>query len=268
MPPSDIENCFIGVVCGLSDTTLLQSTNYWKNAQQQRLPFTMDPRVLYRGYLANTFQNCFSVMSQFYLNGVTKRLLTGGTERPLTNSEKITAGVTAGALSSVISSPLELVMIQQQLKGGGMLTTMGNLVAEGPNTVFRGTLGMALREGIYCGGYLGIMPVVREEIVRRYPDSWGASNDSARLCATFIAGPICSFSSHPSDTLKTCLQGDIERQSFNGYVQATRKIVLERGAVALWAGLPWRVFRQFCAVFLFDKINADLGPRLFPHAFP
>ena len=32
-----------------ADTTLLQSTNYWKNAKQQGLPFTMDPRVLYRG---------------------------------------------------------------------------------------------------------------------------------------------------------------------------------------------------------------------------
>ena len=35
----------------------------------------------------------------------------------------------------------------------------------------RGLMGMMLREGIYCGGYLGIMPVVRQEITTRYPDS-------------------------------------------------------------------------------------------------
>lgn len=39
------------------------------------------------------------------------------------------------------------------------------------------------------------------------------------------------------------------------------------GLSALWLGMPWRVFRQFCAIFLFDKINAELSPRLFPHAF-
>jgi hypothetical protein len=111
------------------------------------------------------------------------------------------------------------------------------------------------------------MPVVREEIVRRYPDSWGRSDDSARLCATIIAGPICSFSSHPPDTLKTVLQGDVEGRSYVSYAQATRKLVAERGATALWAGLPWRVFRQFVAVFLFDKINVDLAPKIFPHAF-
>ena len=67
---------------------------------------------------------------------------------------------------------------------------------------------MMLREGIFCGGYLGIMPVVREEITRRYPHSYGSTDDRARLCATVIAGPICSFLSHPPDTIKTVMQGD------------------------------------------------------------
>ena len=31
--------------------------------------------------------------------------------------------------------------------------------------------------------------------------------------------------------------------------------------------MPWRLFRQFCAIFLFDKINAELAPLVFPHAF-
>ena len=43
---SDLENCAIGAICGTADTTLLQSTNYWKNASQQRLPFTMNPAIL------------------------------------------------------------------------------------------------------------------------------------------------------------------------------------------------------------------------------
>ena len=45
---SDTENSALGIVCGVTDCTLLQSTNYWKNAQQQGLPFTLNPSVLYR----------------------------------------------------------------------------------------------------------------------------------------------------------------------------------------------------------------------------
>ena len=63
------------------------------------------------------------------------------------------------------------------------------------------------------------------------------------------------------------MQGDIEQRRYTTYGQATRRIIAERGVAALWSGLPFRLARQFIAVFLFDKINAELAPRLFPHAF-
>jgi len=267
MPMSDMENCAIGIFCGFADTTLLQSTNYWKNAQQQGLPFTLNPAVLYRGYTVNTLQNSFCVMSQFFLNGIIKKALTGGSDRELGPFEKIGAGVSAGMLSSFVASPCELVMIQQQVNGGGLFETASRLLKEGPTTVFRGTLGMMAREGVYCGGYLGIMPVVRQHICETYPDTYGSNDDKARLYATFVAGPICSFSSHPPDTIKTCLQGDIRNAKFSGYAQTAQVLIKERGLPSLWAGMPWRLFRQFCAIFLFDKINSELAPIIFPHAF-
>ena len=108
---------------------------------------------------------------------------------------------------------------------------------------------------------------VRERLRKDYPDSLGKTEDSARLFATMIAGPICSFASHPPDTFKTCLQGDIEGAKYQTYAGTCRTLVAERGLSSLWAGMPWRVFRQFCAIFLFDKINTELAPIIFPHAF-
>jgi len=261
---TDAENCAVGVLCGVTDCTLLQATNYWKNAKQQGLAFTLDPRVLYRGYAINTTQNGLCVMSQFFLNGVLKNAVTGGIDRPLTSGETIATAVSAGAISSLFASPMELVMIQQQVKGGGVLSTAGDLIAKGPSTVFRGMTGMMLREGLYCGGFLGFIPVVRAEVQKANPD---LSADQARLAATFLAGPICSMASHPPDTLKTCLQGDVEGANFKSYGQAARKLIAERGYSSLWAGAPWRIFRQFCCFLLFDKINSDVVPILFPHAF-
>ena len=89
----------------------------------------------------------------------------------------------------------------------------------------------------------------------------------ARLAAAFTAGPVCSMASHPADTIKTCLQGDVEQAKFKGYGQTAGKIIEERGMAALWAGAPWRIFRQFCCFLLFDKINTDVAPLIFPHAF-
>ena len=62
-------------------------------------------------------------------------------------------------------------------------------------------------------------------------------------------------------------EGDIEGAKYKGYGQSITTVMQERGVRALWAGAPWRIFRQFCCFLLFDKINTDLAPILFPHAF-
>ena len=50
---SDSENALLGLAGGGLEVTCFQSLNYFKNATQQGLPLSMDPRVLYRGYGAN-----------------------------------------------------------------------------------------------------------------------------------------------------------------------------------------------------------------------
>mmetsp|Transcript_44957 Transcript_44957/g.147494 ORF Transcript_44957/g.147494 Transcript_44957/m.147494 type:complete len:158 (-) Transcript_44957:357-830(-) len=156
-------------------------------------------------------------------------------------------------------------MIQQQRKGGSLFGTAAELARGGHLT--RGTTGMMLREGLFCGGYMGVTPVMRGWLRENYPDSIGSTEDRARLAATLISTPVCSFASHPPDTLKTCLQGDVERTKFGGYSQTASTLVGESGYPALWRGLPWRCLRQICAVFIFDKLSAELAPRIFPHAF-
>eukprot|EP00326_Haptolina_ericina_P015708 CAMPEP_0181172908 /NCGR_PEP_ID=MMETSP1096-20121128/2704_1 /TAXON_ID=156174 ORGANISM="Chrysochromulina ericina, Strain CCMP281" /NCGR_SAMPLE_ID=MMETSP1096 /ASSEMBLY_ACC=CAM_ASM_000453 /LENGTH=368 /DNA_ID=CAMNT_0023260675 /DNA_START=17 /DNA_END=1121 /DNA_ORIENTATION=+ len=148
-------------------------------------------------------------------------------------------------------------MIQQQKKGGGLLSTALSLIKDGPMTFFRGTGPMMMREGIYAGGFLGVMPVTREMIRKHFPDSLGKTEDSA----------ACGFASHPPDTIKTCMQGDIERVTYGGFVETGRTIVATKGAPFLWAGFPWRLFRQFTALMLFDKIASeaaadDVSPRV------
>lgn len=264
---SEVENAVLGAVGGWLDVTLLQSTNYWKNAAQQGLPFETNPRVLYRGYFANCLNNASCVMLQFVGTGVVQKLIVRGEDRPLTNAETIGAAFTSGYLSGFVCGPIELAMIQQQRKGGSLVGTASNLVAAGPSTVMRGTLGICLREGIYCGGFLGLMPILRNAVQTNFPDSIGKTEDSARFAAALIGGPLCSMLSHPPDTFKSCMQGDIERTKFGSMKETYGVLVKERGIASLWAGAPWRIFRQLCAMMIFDKCSSQLSRMLFPHRF-
>ena len=38
---------------------------------------------------------------------------------------------------------------------------------------------------------------------------YGKNEDGARIAAACVTTPFVSFASHPADTLKTCLQGDV-----------------------------------------------------------
>jgi len=261
---SEAENAVLGAVGGWIDVTLLQSTNYWKNAAQQGLPFETNPKVLYRGYFANCLNNASCVMLQFAGTGMIQKMIVRGENRPLTNTEQIGAAFTSGYLSGFVCGPIELAMIQQQRKGGSLAGTASNLIAAGPSTVTRGTLGICLREGIYCGGFLGLMPVLRGQVQAKFPDM---GEDTARLTAALIGGPLCSMLSHPADTFKSCMQGDVERVKFGSMKETCAVLVRERGIMSLWAGAPWRIFRQLCAMMIFDKCASQLSRMLFPYRF-
>merc|ERR1740115_317266 len=121
--------------------------NYLKNASQQGLPLTLNPRVLYRGYLPNLANMGGCTMWQFAVCGLIKNTITGGTNRELTATESILSGLGGGVSSALIGGPLELAMIQQQRKGGSLVSTAKTLLT--PQTLGRGLVMTAAREGIW-----------------------------------------------------------------------------------------------------------------------
>jgi len=264
---TEVENAAMGAFGGWLDVTLFQWNNYVKNATQQGLPLTTDIRVLYRGYFANVCNNSIGIMFQFAINGALKKMITGDEDRDLYDGEKIGAGFAAGFMSGVVCGPMELAMIQQQRKGGGLPNTAKSLLGGGPSTAFRGSLMACWREGIYTSGFLGIVPVIRQNLVIAFPDTIGSSEGKARTVAAILGGTLCCYLSHPADTIKTCLQGDIERKKFGNARQTTMVLRGEGGLPALWRGAPWRLVRQIAGCFLLDMVAVQFSPLFFPHRF-
>mmetsp|Transcript_4788 Transcript_4788/g.6568 ORF Transcript_4788/g.6568 Transcript_4788/m.6568 type:complete len:123 (+) Transcript_4788:406-774(+) len=111
---SAVENTALGVAAGTIEVTILQPMLYCKNATQQGLPFSLDPRVLYRGLAVSIEKMSIVTGIQFPLTGLATSMITGGQNRKLSATEQISSGFIGGALSALACSPMELVLIQQQ----------------------------------------------------------------------------------------------------------------------------------------------------------
>lgn len=181
---------------------ILQPFNYAKNMVQQKQPISMSPAVMYRGVGANAVNMGSCTMIQFAVGGKLKQLVLGGETRNLTLAEEMTCGVGAGSVSALVGSPLELIMIQQQRKGGSTMATLKNVTAN-PVNIYRGFIGAMIRESLWTCGYLSIPPVVRRTLMENYPDQF-PSNNTARVPAALLGGLFACYLTHPADTIKTC----------------------------------------------------------------
>ena len=103
---SPAENTAVGMSAGVIEVVLLQPMLYCKNATQQRLPFTMDPRILYRGVGMSVVNMGVLTGVQFPITGFIQRLCTGGAERKLKSSEQISCGFGGGFISGFICAPM------------------------------------------------------------------------------------------------------------------------------------------------------------------
>ena len=206
-------------------------------------------------------------MIQFAVGGKLKNIVTGGEakSRHLTLAEEMTCGIGAGTVSGLAGSPLELIMIQQQRKGGGTLETIKNIIKSPPD-IYRGFVGAAIREALWTCGYLSIPPVVRRNLMETYPDTF-TTNDKARVPAALLGGLFACYLTHPFDTIKTCMQGDIEREIYGNFVQTAKKIGADSGLAGFYRGATFRYGRMVCAVFIMDLMKEKISRLMYPQAF-
>ncbi|KAL3765455.1 hypothetical protein ACHAW5_008568 [Stephanodiscus triporus] len=298
-----LQNAHVGVTVGVIEVLCCQPLNYCKNMRQQGLSWrTSDPRRMYRGLGAASVNMGSCTMIQFAIDGSLKRMALSSSghddddydddcdddydcydnhhhgggrrrrgrreegeeeERRLSVREEMGIGFAAGATSALAGSPLTLIMIQQQVRGGRTIDTIRRISA--PRHVYRGFVGVAMREGLWTCGYLCLPPVVTRTLRESYPGQFDA-DAKARVPAALIGGLFACYLSHPFDTIKTCMQGDIERRCYGTFTETARKIG-ENGYTAFYRGASFRYGRMVCAVYLIDSLQGVIGSRLYPNAF-
>jgi len=259
-----LENLSVGVASGTIEVCLLQPMLYCKNAAQQGLPLTLNPAVLYRGISMSVVNMSILTGVQFPLMGAVSRAVAQGEERKLTGSEQVGAGFIAGALSGFVCAPMELIMIQQQRNGGSMFSQAGRVLGEfGVTGLFRGLACSCGREGLFTAGYLGAAPVIAEKL----KNDFGIEGKIGSFLGACCAGIVAASLSHPLDTVKTCLQGDIAGERYKSMPQTFSELAKEGGVPRFLNGWSWRTGRMICAIWIMGQCKDVLAPLFFPHHF-
>jgi hypothetical protein len=258
---TEFENAQVGMWVGIIEVLCLQPFNYAKNMIQQGQPLTLNPAKLYRGSFlflnATQYTKSFSrffipiftvgvganvvnmgscTMIQFAVGGSVKKAILGDDKsRKLLVHEEMGAGIFAGIISALVGSPLELIMIRQQRRGLNTIDTVKDILTQSPANIGRGYLGAAVREGLWTCGYLSIPPIMRAELTTRFPETFD-SQAKARVPASLLGGLFACYLTHPFDTVKTCMQGDIERAKFGTFTQTAKVVYGESGFFGFYRG--------------------------------
>jgi hypothetical protein len=260
------QNIGLGIVTAIIEGLILQPTLYWKNAKALKLPFTINPRIIYRGTAASMYNEMQMMGLQFGLTGFFNRLFLGSndaaTSAAMTNGQTFASATLGGAISACFTSPVELIMIQQQKNGGTFIGTPLKITgAHGflGRGLMRGLVPAILRDSIYVTGLLGFTPVAQSFLI----DEYDISRANAGLVASMLGGIVASIPSHPFDICKTCMQGDLSQSVYRGFIQTLRLNWNDGGIRRIFQGCMWRTINITATVYIANECRTHLPDVLF-----
>jgi len=241
-----------------------KSVNYpflsWKNTVQQGLPISFNPAIVYRGLPMACFNLGGTTAVQFGTTGFFTKALAA----QFGSGDKATVGgaFLGGLASGIPCSIWELCMIQQQRFGGSLLGTPAAFIKEfGPMSLTRGFTTTMGREAMFTMAMLGITPLIQSKLVENSGMEKNTALAAGALTGACFAGTI----THPMDTIKTCMQGDLGRVKYTDVMSTGRLLAEEYGVVqGLFKGLAFRIALISTTFFLINSFKQRVGPMLFP----
>jgi solute carrier family 25 carnitine/acylcarnitine transporter 20/29 len=252
------QNCVLGMVAGMACKSINYPLLSWKNSVQQGLGVSFNPAVVYRGLPMAMLNLGGTTAVQFGTTGFFQRGLAKGCDK---DTAEMGGAFLGGLASGVPCSVWELTMIQQQRFGGSIVSTPARILgAFGGAGLLRGLTMTLGRESLFTMAMLGITPQIQRKLV----ESSGTEKHTA-LAAGALTGAIFSATlTHPMDTIKTCLQGDLERSKFKTVTTTGQLLVAENGVTGLFKGLSFRISLIATTFFLINNFKQALGPVLYP----
>ncbi|KAG3111474.1 hypothetical protein PI124_g9389 [Phytophthora idaei] len=260
---SGLQNGAVGSIAGMIEVMLQQPTVAIKNAVQQGHPIPWSVQALYRGVGVSLASIAPVSAIQFAVNGRLLRGLTEPTSAP-SDQTKVLCGTLSGVASAVLSAPAELVMTLQQNNGKSFSATVKEVAQEhGVVRLLRGFTATAVRDAVWCAGYLALGPVFTREMHTLSPATFGgvdtatkSQKASASIAGCVTAGLITVAATQPVDTIKTVMQGEammLPSGRAPSTLATAGRIYREGGFPRFYRGIVPRGCRLIGAVFILGQ---------------
>ncbi|QDZ20680.1 mitochondrial substrate carrier protein [Chloropicon primus] len=252
------EQTVIGGVSGIIEVCCTQPTVAVKNALQEARPIHFTPRFMYTGLVVNAASIAPITAVQFGANRALTPFFSdkNGVLSPLM---KLATAGTAGMISSLVSGPAELIMIQQQKFGTSMGGTFKSLVSQkGPTIMGKGLSLAAGRDGLYTCFVLGSCHVITAQA----QESFGLSPSAAFTVGGLTSGIGAAIFTHPFDTMKTRVQGNALEPTQKSIPEVFSSIWKEGGVGGFYKGFIARGVRLTAAMFILNLSKSKMEEAL------
>ena len=242
-----------GSVAGAVETVINHPLWAMKLRIQRGDSFTLNPQLLYRGFVPNISSAIPITAMQVGLNqGYKSIFLKDAVE--ISNSQRVAGAFLAGVGSAFVSCPTEMVMTWQHQMGENFQASVKHLVAVGGvRCLFSGLFATMMREGLFTVAFLAATPIFRAEIQPYISNYYAAS-----LLAGIAAGVSASVISQSSDTLKTFQQVSCEQQALT-LKHAAKKIYSSQGMRGFFRGGIPRGANMVSATIIMDMVNEHMN---------
>jgi hypothetical protein len=251
-----------GAVAGVVEIMLTMPFAYMQFSLQggyQRPAFGQlfkNPLVWWSGFGSLAPGNAGIVLSQFLAEGfLTKNLKSFRRQDELTSLQQVAVAATAGAFSSLVNGPADLLTIYQQKNPGLSMPAAFKDCGQkyGYSRIYRGVTLCMVREGAYMCGYAGLAPQVKQYLKK----DRNISEIPAHLGSSILCGALMGFMSQPFDVMIHMLQSDINKSKYPKHLDAWKEVWQKGGVTAYWLGFRWRVMRNMtgtCTMLAFKEL--------------
>lgn len=254
------QNCTLGLVSGIMTKAINYPLLAWTTATQQGLRVPLKPSIIYRGMPVATFSTGTTVAVQFGATSFFTRILA----TRIGHGDRATVGgaFLGGAVAGVPCSVWELCMIQQQRFGGSLIRTAQAIArARGVTSLSRGIMMTVGRESLFTMAMLGLTPLVQNKLV----ETSGLGTNSSLAAGSMLSAGFAGAITHPMDTIKTRMQGDLGRGRYSGVIATGKSIAAEYGvAQGFFKGLSFRTGTIATSFFMINAFKQCLEPIFFP----
>lgn len=226
-------------------------TRYQNDAIPKKDKFTINPRVLYRGWIPN-MSSMIPITAMQVGTAAGIEAFRHDEDNPASEMEKIAYNAAGGAFSAIVSGPTELVMAQQTSERGFYSTMRHIYQSEGLKGFWRGMFGTAIRDAKFTIGYGFAAPYMKDRF------SEIMSEGQASMAGGAVAGVTIGVLSQPWDTLKTAQQTGSELSLWN----LAKEKVSKEGISGMYKGSFWRMSRVASAVMIMGEVNQRISNSL------